>query len=98
MLIQTVDKQRRAISVVKTALLSVGITGRAVCVQVDDSRPDPYDIAKNYSVFVSAPTGANIEPFYVTGKTLVEAVKNTVCSIKIRKNGAKTEVSTLAPF
>lgn len=98
MLIQTVDKQRRAISVVKTALLSVGITGRAVCVQVDDSRPAPYETAENYSVFVSAPTGANIEPFYVTGKTLTEAVKNMVCSIKIGKNGAKTEVSSLAPF
>lgn len=98
MLVQAIDKQRRAVSVVETALLSVGITGRAVCVQVADSRPDQYGTGESYSVFVSAPTGANIEPFYVTGKTLVEAVKNMVCSIKIGKNGAKTEVSALAPF
>ncbi|HEY8037816.1 MAG TPA: hypothetical protein VIF37_19740 [Methylobacter sp.] len=97
MLVQIVDKQRHAVNVVKTALLSVGITGRAVCVQVD-SRHDQYGTEENYSVFVSAPTGANIEPFYVTGKTLVEAVKNMIRSIKIGKNGAKTEVSALAPF
>ncbi len=97
MLVQIVDKQRHAVNVVKTALLSVGITGRAVCVQVD-SRRNQYGRGENYSVFVSAPTGANIEPFYVTGKTLVEAVKNMVCSIKIGKNSAKTEVSGIAPF
>lgn len=97
MLVQIVDKQRHAVNVVKTALLSVGITGRAVCVHVD-SRRDQYGKEENYSVFVSAPIGANIEPFYVTGRTLVEAVKNTVCSIKIGKNSAKTEVSEIAPF
>lgn len=98
MLVQIVDKQRRAVSVVKTALLSAGITGRAVCVQVEDSQHDQLGPGENYSVFVSAPTGANIEPFYVTGKTLVEAVKNMIGSIKIRKNSAKTEASALAPF
>lgn len=97
MLVQIVDKQRHAVNVVKTALLSVGITERAVCVQVDN-RSDPCGAGENYSVFVSAPTGANIEPFYVTGKTLVEAVKNMVCSIKIGKNSITTEVSALAPF
>lgn len=97
MLVQLVDKQRHAVNVVKTALLSVGITERAVCVQVDN-RSDPCGTGENYSVFVSAPAGANIEPFYATGKTLVEAVKNMVCSIKIGKNSITTEVSALAPF
>jgi hypothetical protein len=98
MLVKLVDKQHRAVSVVKTALLSAGITGRAVCVQVDDSRPDQYEKGENYSVFVSAPSGANIEPFYVTGTTLVEAVKNMVCSIKTGKTDATAEASALAPF
>lgn len=97
MLVQIVDKQRHAVNVVKTALLSVGITGRSVCVQVDNPH-DQYETEENYSVFVSAPTGTNIEPFYVTGKTLVEAVKNMISSIKIEKSNAKTAVSELAPF
>ncbi|MDP1666872.1 MAG: hypothetical protein Q8L79_17320 [Methylobacter sp.] len=97
MLVRIVDKQRQAVKVIKTALLSVGMIERAVCVQVD-SRRDQYEGGENYSVFVSAPTGANIEPFYVTGKTLVEAVNNMICSIKIGQNSAKTEVSERAPF
>lgn len=97
MLVQIIDKQRHAVNVVKTALLSVGICGRAVCVQIN-SRGDQCGTAENYSVFVSAPTGANIEPFYVTGKTLVEAVKNMLCSIKIGKDSATTEMSEIAPF
>jgi hypothetical protein len=97
MLVQIVVKQRHAVNVVKTALLSVGIAGRAVCVQVDSLR-DQYVEGENYSVFVSAPNGANIEPFYVTGKTLVEAVKNMLCSIKVGKNSATTEVPEVAPF
>jgi len=96
MLAQIVDKQRHAVYVVKTALLSVGITGRAIYVQVD-SRCDQCG-GENYSVFVSAPAGANIEPFFITGKTLVEAVKNMICSIKTGKNTAATEVSEVAPF
>ena len=64
MLVQIVDKQRHAVNVVKTALLSVGISGRSICVQVD-SRHDQYETAENYSVFVSAPAGAHVEPFYV---------------------------------
>jgi hypothetical protein len=97
MLVQILDKQRHAVNVVKTALLSVGISDRSVCVQIDSSH-DQYETAENYSVFVSAPAGANTEPFYVTGKTLVEAVKNVISSIKIEKNSAKTEASEVAPF
>lgn len=97
MLVQIIDKHRHAVNVIKAALLSVGISGRAVCVLIDNPH-DQNEAEKNYSVFVSAPTGANIEPFYVTGKTLVEAVKNMICSIKTGKNCIKTEASALAPF
>ena len=97
MLIQGVDKQRRAVDVVKTALLSVGISGRAVCVQVS-SWINQYGRREDYSVFVSAPDGENVEPFYETGQTLVEAVKKTINSIKGRASDAKTEVSEVASF
>jgi len=97
MLVQFVDKQRHAVNVVKTALLAAGITGRSIYVQVD-CRRDHYKDETNYSVFVSAPAGANIEPFFITGTTLVEAVKNMVSSIKTGKNSVATEVPEIAPF
>lgn len=97
MLVQLVDKQRRGVSVVKTALLSVGISGRSVCVQVS-SWIDNYGRREDYSVFVSAPDGADVEPFYVTGKTIVEAVKNMIDSIKGRASDAKTGIPEVAPF
>jgi hypothetical protein len=97
MLVQIVDKQRRAVSVVITALLSVGISGRAVCVQVS-SWVNQYGRREDYTVFVSAEVGTNEEPFYVTGKTIVEAVKSMLDSIKGRASDAKTEVSEVAPF
>ncbi|WP_196240042.1 hypothetical protein [Candidatus Methylobacter oryzae] len=81
MLIQIVDKQRHAVSVVKTALLSVGISERSVCIQINSSSSQR-ETEENYSVFVSSPNRANIEPFYATGKTLAEAVKNAISSIK----------------
>jgi hypothetical protein len=96
-LVQIVDKQRHAVNVVKTALLSAGMPGRAVCVQIDH-QPNQCGTGENYSIFVSAPTGANIEPFYMTGKTLVEAVKNMICSIKVGSNSAETETSVFVPF
>ena len=97
MLVQGVGKQRRAVDVVKTALLRLGITDRSICVQ-SDSWAYPHGNGERYSVFVSAPSGANIEPFFVTGKTIVEAVKNMLDSIKVRVSDAKTEVSEVAPF
>jgi hypothetical protein len=97
MLVQIVDKQRRGVSVVKTALLRVGITGRAVCVQVD-SWIDNHGRREDYSVFVSAPIGSNVEPFYVTGQTIVEAVKNMIDSIKGRASDAKTGIPVVTPF
>jgi hypothetical protein len=97
MFIQVVDKQRRGVRVVKTALLSIGITDRSVCVQAD-SWAFPHGDNEQYSVFVSAPNGANEEPFYETGKTITEAVKKALDSIKGRAGGAKREVSEVAPF
>jgi hypothetical protein len=97
MLIQIVDKQRRGVSVVKTALLGVGINGRSICVQAD-SWAYPHGNVDRYSVFVSAPDGANIEPYYATGKTIVEAVRKTIDSIKGRMNDAETGISAAAPF
>jgi len=98
MLVRLVDKQRRAVGVVKTALLGVGISGRSVCVTAD-SWAYPHGNGEQYSVFVSAPIGANIEPFYVTGKTIVEAVKNMIDSIKGKANAAKSDdQSKVAPF
>ena len=97
MLIQIVDKQRRAVSVVKTALLGLGISGCSICVQVD-SWLGQYGRYENYAVFVSLPNDQ--EPFYVTGETIVEAVRNTIDSFKGvgTKNGAKPEISEVAPF
>ncbi len=100
MLVQLVDKQRHGVNVVKSVLFNVGIKGRSVCVTVSnwsfDHRDTDNDI--NVSVFVSAPEGANVEPFYETGETIAEAVKNMVNSIKGKKNGATTEISEVTPF
>lgn len=96
MLVQSVDKQKLAIDIVKTALLAVGIRERPICVQVS-SWLNEYGKRVDYSVFVSAEEGKNEEPFYETGKTLVEAVRKAIASIK-GKTSAKTVVSVVAPF
>lgn len=96
MLVEIVSKQRRAASVVHTALMGAGICDRAISVQAD-SWLDGYGRRENYAVFVQS--GGNDEPFYVTGKTIVEAVKNMIDSIKGRTNGAgKTDQAEPAPF
>lgn len=97
MFVQILDKQRRAVSVVKTALLSAGIGGRSVCVQVS-SWVSQYGNREDYTVFVCAPDGANEEPLYETGQTLIEAVRKALVSIKGRASDANTEVSEVAPF
>lgn len=97
MLVQGIDKQQLAIDIVKTALLAVGIRERPICVQVS-SWLNEYGKRDDYTVFVLAEKGKNEEPFYETGKTLVEAVKKAITSIKGRTTGAKTEVSEIAPF
>lgn len=98
MLVQIVEKQRRAVDVVKTALLGSGLGLRSVCVTAD-SWADQYGRRENFAVFVQS--GGNDEPFYVTGKTIVEAVKNMIASIKgrINENGANPgNQSEKAPF
>ena len=100
MLVRLVDKQRRAVSVVKTALQGAGITGRSVCVSAFNWS---YSFGKDdaeFAVFVSAPEGANIEPSYETGSSIAEAVRKTISVIKggTNKNSAKTDESEVAPF
>ncbi len=98
MLTQRFNKQRQAASVVKTALISVGINGRSVCVQSDSWLGD-YGRREEYAVFVTAPNGANIEPYYETGSSIVEAVRKMIDSIKGKANSTKNDdQSDLAPF
>jgi hypothetical protein len=98
MLIHRAEKQRRAISVVKTALLGLGMSGRSVCVSVESGECGYGDNHAAAAVFVSAPSGSNIEPYYETGKTIAEAVKNLIGSLKGRADGAKTGTPEIAPF
>lgn len=90
MFVHLLDKQRRAASAVKTALLGVGVSGRSICIQ-SVSWTANYGDYENYAVFVSAPAGSDIEPFYETGKSIVEAVRKTIASIKGRSNAAKSD-------
>jgi hypothetical protein len=96
MSIQITEKQRRAVDVVKTALIGAGISGRSICVQADSWLDRCNERRVNFAVFVQS--GGEDEPFYVQGSTLVEAVKNMLASIKGRINGATTEISKAAPF
>jgi len=101
MLVRLVDKQRRAVSVVKTALQGAGITGRSVCISVDNWSHSYGNDSNNCAVFVSAPKGEDKEPSYETGSSIAEAVRKTVAVIKggANKNGTKTDVrSEVAPF
>ncbi|MBE0469971.1 MAG: hypothetical protein IBX55_10755 [Methyloprofundus sp.] len=103
MLVKLVDKQRRAVSVVKTALLAQGITGRSICVHSDSWMYAHLDSkhVDRYAVFVSAPEGADIEPTYETGASIVEAVRKIIDALKggTNKNGTKSDdQSEVAPF
>jgi hypothetical protein len=94
------EKQRRAVSVVRTALDGIGVHDRAVCAGGDSEAPSSEDV-ENFAVFVSAPPGADIEPYYETGTTLTEAVRKILATLKghAMKNGAKTDdQSEAAPF
>jgi hypothetical protein len=99
MLVQLVNKQRRAVGVVRTALLGAGVTGRSISAGYD-SWTHPSGRSENFAVFVSAPAGADIEPYYETGKTIVEAVQKMVNTIKGKRlNDAKPDdQSEKAPF
>jgi hypothetical protein len=87
MLVEIVRKQRRAVSVVKAALLGAGIRGRAVCVTADVAN-------KNYAVFVSSGVG---EPLYESGGSIVDAVKNILKVIKL-KDDIKSWEHEVMPF
>ncbi len=90
-------KHRLAANVVKTALLGVGASGRSICVQTSSWSASHGDYDK-HSVFVAAPDGTDIEPFYETGKSIVEAVRKTVASIKGANAAKSDDQSELAPF
>ena len=101
MLVKLVNKQRRAVSVIKTALLGAGITGRSVCVSAFNWSYSCGDDGDNFAVFVSAPEGENKEPSYETGSSIAEAVRKTIAVIKggTYKNGTKSDdQSEVAPF
>lgn len=101
MLVKLVDKQRRAVSVVKAALQGAGITGRSICISADNWSYNRGDIRDNFAVFISAPDGQDKEPSYETGSSIAEAVRKTIDSIKggTNKNGTKTDnQSEVAPF
>lgn len=100
MLAQLIDKQRRAVSVIRTALVSAGIRDRSVSAGFD-SWTHPSGRVENYAVFISGPAEGDIEPYYETGKTIVEAVRKALATIKGRgnKNGANPDdQSEEAPF
>jgi hypothetical protein len=98
MLVQLVEKQRRAVSVVKAALVGAGIHDRRVSAGFD-SWTHPAGRDESFAVFVSGPIGADIEPYYEKGETIVEAVRKMLDSIKGRTNSAKTDdQSEEAPF
>lgn len=97
MLVQLVEKQRRAVGVVKTALIGSGLGLRSVCVTAN-SWAYLHGDDEQFSVFVSAPIGEDTEPFYVTGKTLAEAVKNMLDSIKGINGAGQTVQAKPAPF
>ena len=95
MLNNILNKQRLAVRVVKTALGSVGIHGRSICVTAN-SWLGEYGRREEYAVFISSSIGE--EPFYVQGSSIVEAVRNMIDSIKDRVSDAAAEVSETAPF
>jgi hypothetical protein len=100
MLVNLLEKQRRAISVVRTALNGAGLHDRFVSADYESYSCSSNGIEK-FAVFVSAPPGADIEPYYETGKTLTEAVRKILFTIKghENKNGAKPDnQSEVAPF
>jgi hypothetical protein len=95
------EKQRRAVSVVRVALESQGIQGRDVCAACANRAP-PSECAESFAVFVSAPFGADSEPYYETGKTLTEAVRKILAALKghRKENAVKTtgDSPEAAPF
>ncbi len=90
MLVTILEKQRRAVAVVKAALLRLGVSYRAVCVTADD-----IGRAKTYAVFISSGIG---EPFFETGASMAEAVRNTLNALKGKSGASSVNQSEPAPF
>lgn len=90
MLAEIVDKQRRAVAVIKAALLRRGVSGRAVCVTADS-----VGLVKTYAVFISSGIG---EPFFETGGSIAEAVSNTLNAIKGKYSAHSVDQTEVAPF
>lgn len=97
MLKQLVDKQRRAVRVVKAALLTAGFHDRAVCVTAQNWIFD-FGESQQFAVFVAAPAGQDVEPFFETGSSLVEAVNNMRLSIKGKYSAISADQAETAPF
>ncbi len=97
MLAKIAGKQSRAVSVVMAALANAGILNRSVCVSVSNWHYDHCGAGLNVSVFVTAESGANTEPFYVTGHSIAEAVRNMRDAIKGKANDAGA-LGIQAPF
>ncbi len=96
MLVSILEKQRRAVAVVKAALLRVGVCNRAVCVTADSWADSGDGFRENYAVFISCP---NNEPFFETGGSIAEAVRNTLKVLKGKYNSAKpVDQTEIAPF
>lgn len=97
MLVQMLDKQRRAVCVVKTALLNAGIRNRPICVQVQNWS-FAFGNSNHFSVFIAAQEGSNVEPFYSTGNSIAEAVKHTLDVIKGKHGTNTVDQTEVAPF
>jgi hypothetical protein len=81
MLTKLVDKQRRAVAVVKEAMRTQGLPDRSVCVTVENWSANSGNY-QNCAVFIQSL--GNEEPSYETGVSVVEAVKKTVDFLKGR--------------
>jgi hypothetical protein len=81
MLTKLVDKQRRAVAVVKEAMRTQGLPDRSVCVTVESWSANTGNY-ENCAVFIQS--GGDHEPSYETGVSIVEAVKKTVDFLKGR--------------
>lgn len=95
MLVTIVEKQRRAVVIVKAALLRVGVSHRAVCVTADSWAHSGGVFRENYAVFISSGNG---EPFFETGGSIAEAVRNTLNAIKGKYGTNTVDQTEVAPF
>ncbi len=103
MLVQLVNKQRQAARVVETALINAGIARHSVCVSSNNKQwlGEPEITPTNnqeYAIFIYSPSGSNTEPYFETGKSLVEVVRRTIDSIRGKNSAKSNEKLEVAPF